>query len=88
MCNCNYCNDTEDENSFWANVYYQMEVNKCDKETSINAVMKFTEKCILLMSQFYIDLQVTYLYFVPWYETKVREFPTCYYDWCFHLFDV
>lgn len=38
MCNCNYCNDTEDENSFWADVYYQMEVNKCDKETSINAV--------------------------------------------------
>ena len=53
MCNCNYCNETEDENSFWADVYYQMEENKCDTETSINAVTEIhKEKCILLMSQF------------------------------------
>lgn len=47
MCNCGYCSETEDENSFWADVYYYMEEKKCDEETAINAVTEiYKEKCI------------------------------------------
>jgi hypothetical protein len=38
MCNCATCNETEDENSFWADVYYYMKENNCDDQTAIRAV--------------------------------------------------
>lgn len=38
MCNCPYCNETEEENSFWGDVYHYMEEHDCDKETAIKAI--------------------------------------------------
>lgn len=38
MCNCRYCEETEEQNNFWADVYYYMQENKCDEETAIKAI--------------------------------------------------
>ncbi|MFA1510021.1 hypothetical protein ACDN41_12395 [Priestia aryabhattai] len=31
-------NETEEQNNFWADVYYYMEENNCDKETAMKAI--------------------------------------------------
>lgn len=38
MCNCKYCNESEEENSFWADVYYYMKENNCSKEEAIKKI--------------------------------------------------
>lgn len=38
MCNCGICCETEDQNSFWADVYAYMQENKCDEKTAIKAI--------------------------------------------------
>ncbi|QWU14196.1 hypothetical protein [Paenibacillus sophorae] len=41
MCHCKCCDESEEENSFWGDVCFYMEENKCDKETAMKAVEPF-----------------------------------------------
>lgn len=38
MCDCASCNETEEQNSFWADVYYYMQEHQCDEKSAIKAV--------------------------------------------------
>lgn len=33
-----YENETEEQNSFWADVYYYMQEHKCDEKTAVKAI--------------------------------------------------
>lgn len=44
ICNCPQCNETEEENSFWADIYYYMKENNCDEETARKAVEPLYKK--------------------------------------------
>ena len=40
MCNCCYCSESEEENSFKADVYYYMQEHNCSKEIAEEEVEK------------------------------------------------
>lgn len=44
MCDCWQCCETEDANSFWADVYYYMEDHDVDKETAMKEITKQHEE--------------------------------------------
>lgn len=40
-------NETEDENSFWADVYHYMKENDCNEESAIEVITaQYKDKCI------------------------------------------
>jgi hypothetical protein len=44
MCHCKYCDESEEENGFWGDVYFYVEENKCDKETAMKAIETIYEE--------------------------------------------
>lgn len=38
MCNCSQCNESEEANNFWVDVYYNMEIHGVDEITAIQAM--------------------------------------------------
>jgi len=48
MCDCRYCTETEEENAFWADVYYYMRDNNCSKEDAQKEVWKIYKQDIVI----------------------------------------
>jgi hypothetical protein len=46
MCNCDYCNESEEENSFWGDVCYYMQEHSCSEDEAIKIIREiyFKEK--------------------------------------------
>lgn len=41
MCDCSYCTESEEENSFWHDVYSYMDKYSCSKDEAIEFMRQF-----------------------------------------------
>ncbi|MER2006320.1 MAG: hypothetical protein ABS939_02610 [Psychrobacillus sp.] len=50
-----YEGESESEKGYWADVYYYMEINNCDKETAITAIDKIYDDYVKKRNAQYED---------------------------------